>query len=127
MLYCPVLRINGSEDVRSVSCSDAEVQSTDDALPGLKNVPGVKRKLGGDLQDQEFTNYNTILSSKKRFTDLATNPTYDCTKTVKQNSLLGSSKSPCAVDGSLSKGFAELLSTPSCLQFDRETKVPYTL
>lgn len=107
-------------------------------VAGLKIFPGVKRKLGEDLQDQDITNFNAIMDCKRRHTDLAdkmvkqegyllTNPVYDSLETVKQNSPLGSSKSPCAVEGSLSKGFAELFSSLSCLQFDRETRVPYTL
>ncbi|GJZ80523.1 DCN1-like protein 2 isoform X1 [Tanacetum coccineum] len=133
-------RINGSQVARSLccNCDDSETQPIDDSLPGLKIFPGVKRKFDEDLQDQEFTNITTIMNAKRRHTDLAdtlvnregyppSNPTYDCTETVKQNNPTGTTKPPCAVEGSLSKGFAELFSSMSCLQFDRETRVPYTM
>ncbi|KVI02546.1 Defective-in-cullin neddylation protein [Cynara cardunculus var. scolymus] len=113
-------RINGSEDARSFGCSC-----------GLKIFPGAKRKLVENFEDQEFDKSNTVMNSKKRQTDFGQNlvnregypPTYDCVEIVKHNnSPLGSSK--CAVEGSLSKGFAELL---SCLQFDHERRVSYAL
>lgn len=89
----------------------------------------MKRKLGEDLQDQDFTNLNTIIMNpKKRRNDLehnlanreGSNPTYNCNETIKHNN-------HCAVEGSLSKGIAELFSSLSSLQFDRETRVPYSL
>ncbi|KAI3813220.1 hypothetical protein L1987_17939 [Smallanthus sonchifolius] len=116
-------RVNGSEDARNVccSCSDSEIQLIDESLPGLKIFPGVKRKLGDDLQDQEFTNLNTIVvNCKKRraeFENNLVNPTYNCNETIKHNN-------NCSVEGSLSKGIAELFSSLSSLQFDRETRVP---
>ncbi|KAK9052455.1 hypothetical protein SSX86_029084 [Deinandra increscens subsp. villosa] len=120
-------RVNGSEDARNnvCSCSDSE-QLIDDSLPGIKIFPGVKRKLGDDLHNQEFTNF---MNSKKKHTHLENNlvtrptsgnPMYNCNETVKHNH-------QCAVEGSLSKGIAELFSSMSSLQFDRETRVPYTL
>jgi DCN1-like protein 1/2 len=45
---------------------------------------------------------------------------------TKQNNSLGSMKSPCAVEGCLSRGFAGLFSTRSYLQLDRERRVSYT-
>lgn len=133
-------RINGSTVAHSLccNCGDSETQPIDDSLPGLKNFPGVKRKFGEDLQDQDYTNFNTIMNTKRRHTDFAdtlvnregcllTNSTYDCTETVKQNNPTGTTNPPCAVEGSLSKGFAEAFSSMSCLQFDRETRVPYTM
>jgi hypothetical protein len=39
---------------------------------------------------------------------------------------MGSTKSPCAVEGCLSRGFAGLFSTRSCLQLDRDRRVSYT-
>ncbi|XP_071694060.1 defective in cullin neddylation protein AAR3-like [Rutidosis leptorrhynchoides] len=123
-------RINGTKDARMVCCSciDSETQPVfDDSLPGMKIFPGVKRKLGEDLQDQDITKFNAITVCKRRHTDLVTNPTYDDSmENIKQSSQLGSSKSACAVEGSLSKGFAEIFSSLSNLQFDRETRVPYT-
>lgn len=46
----------------------------------------------------------------------------DSMETSRQNSPLCSSKSPCAVEGCLSKGFAGLLSTRSYVQFGRERR-----
>lgn len=124
-------RINGFEDPRSFHCScrDSEAQPIDDSLPGLKIFPGVKRKSGEDLEDQEFAaKFNTVMSSKKRHVDFGNKcegcrPTYDCIEIVKHdNSPLGPSK--CAVEGSLSKGFAELFSS---LPFDHERRVSYAL
>ncbi|KAL8200681.1 hypothetical protein R6Q57_012020 [Mikania cordata] len=128
-------RVNGSKEARNIccSCSDSETQLIDDSLPGIKIFPGVKRKYGDDLQDQEFINFNNtiIMNSKKRHTDvannlvnrdgcLASNPMYNCNETIKHNY-------QCAVEGNLSKGFAELFSSLSSSQFDCETRVPYTL
>ncbi|XP_076935071.1 defective in cullin neddylation protein AAR3-like [Bidens hawaiensis] len=99
-------RVNGYEDTRNVccSCSDSKTQPIDDSLPGLKIIPGVKRKYSNDLQNQELTNNNNtiIMHSKRRHTDLA---------------------NPCAIEGSLSEGIQELFSSLSSLQFDRETRV----
>ncbi|KAL5739070.1 hypothetical protein ACOSQ2_028250 [Xanthoceras sorbifolium] len=50
----------------------------------------------------------------------------NCMDIVKHNSPIGSSKSPCAVEGCLSKGFAGLFSTRSYLRFDRERRVSFT-
>ncbi|XP_076908488.1 defective in cullin neddylation protein AAR3-like, partial [Bidens hawaiensis] len=107
-------RVNGYEDTHNVccSCSGSETQPIDDSLPGLKIIPGVKRKYGDHLQNQELTNYNTIIMhSKRRHTDLANN----C-ETITHNN-------PCAIEGSLSEGIQELFSSLSSLQFDRETRV----
>lgn len=126
-------RINGSEDDRTFrcSCGDSEAQPINDSLPGLKIFSGVKRKSGEDFEDQEVVESNTVMSSKKRHTDFGQKlvnregcpPTYDCIEIVKHNNIpLGSSK--CAVEGSLSKGFAELFSS---LEFDHERRVSYAL
>lgn len=109
--------INGSEDNRSFGCScgDSESEPVVDSLPGLKILPGVKRKPGEELlQDEEFGDCNKIMNSKRRHTDFM------------EGCVLSNSPS-CAVEGSLSKGFAELFSGLSSLKFDRETRVPYTL
>lgn len=47
----------------------------------------------------------------------------DCTEMFKHNSSFGCSKSPCSVEGCLSKGFAGLLSGRPCLQFSGERRV----
>nr|XP_043606865.1 defective in cullin neddylation protein AAR3-like [Erigeron canadensis] len=122
-------RLKGSEDARSFSCGceDSEAQPIDDSLPGLKFFPGVKRKYGEDLQGQEFVDISDTMYIKRRHTDfanklvnqdgyLSSNSIYACTENLKEDSPLGSSKSLCAIEGSLSKGFAELFSGLSCLQ-----------
>ncbi|KAF3444801.1 hypothetical protein FNV43_RR14494 [Rhamnella rubrinervis] len=50
----------------------------------------------------------------------------DCMEMSRHNSPLNASKSPCAVEGCLLKGFAGLLSTHSCLEFDRKRGVSLT-
>ncbi|KAF7135430.1 hypothetical protein RHSIM_Rhsim08G0070200 [Rhododendron simsii] len=120
------------------SCGDSEAQLFEDPFPGLKIVPGLKRKSCEDLQRNEmestdkFVNSNFLPSSKRRhqFAKWGGNPhgkaSDDCSEIGKPNGLLGCSKSPCAVEGCLSKGFAGLFSGRSCLQFDRERGVSYT-
>lgn len=50
----------------------------------------------------------------------------DCMDTSRQSSpLCSSSKSPCAVEGCLSKGFAGLLSTRSYVQFGTERRASF--
>ncbi|XVE68153.1 hypothetical protein DITRI_Ditri09bG0046200 [Diplodiscus trichospermus] len=116
------------------SCGDSESQSCayEDTLPGLRVFPGLKRKLPGSLDDKmeysdsHFSNspdLNCTLSSKRsRLTahrsvnkedNLPQNSSDDCMEIVKHTSPRGSSKSPCAVEGCLSKGFAGLLSSRS--------------
>lgn len=48
------------------------------------------------------------------------------TEMVRHDSGVGCSKSPCAVEGCLSKGFAGLFSTPSFLGLDQERKASFT-
>lgn len=129
------------------NCGDSESQSCtfEDPLPGLKDTPGLKRKLSS-FQMEEMASSNAvfldsvsphfILNSKRsRLIDYRPlnwednppgNSASDGMDITKQNNSLGSMKSPCAVEGCLSRGFAGLFSTRSYLQLDRERRVSYT-
>jgi len=115
-------------------------------VAGLKEFPGLKRKLPEDLQQDDMESSPTVfphstdldpaLSFKRirltahKLAKLEDNPpgntTDDCMEIVRHNSPLCSSKSPFAVEGCLSKGFAGLFSTRACLQLDRERRVSFT-
>ncbi|KAJ6403570.1 hypothetical protein OIU84_015478 [Salix udensis] len=107
------------------NCGDTESQSCtfEDPLPGLKVTPGLKRKLSS-FQMEEMVSSDAVLldsispyfilnSKKSRLIDYRplnwedNSPGMDITK---QNNSLGSMKSPCAVEGCLSRGFAGLFS-----------------
>ncbi|KAK9272634.1 hypothetical protein L1049_003010 [Liquidambar formosana] len=141
-------RVTGSNDNLNFfcNCGDSEAQP-EDPLPGLKIFPGLKRKLLDDGSQRheasdtlflDSTNLDPILKSKKikqvfvadKPLNWGENPpgvaNGDCMEVVRHNGPLNSTKSPCAVEGCLSKGFAGLLSTRSCLQFNRERRVSYT-
>lgn len=138
-------RVSGSNKDPNLlcNCGDSESQSCvfEDPLPGLKVAPGLKRKLSS-LQNEEMESdyhlpdLNLISNSKRnglishRPLNLEDNPlgdsAGDCMEVIKQNSPMGSTKSPCAVEGCLSRGFAGLFSTRSYLQLDRERRVSYT-
>ncbi|KAK6129256.1 hypothetical protein DH2020_036965 [Rehmannia glutinosa] len=130
-------RIRGSAGTPNLfcNCGDSEPQQCEDTLSGLKNFPGSKRKLSSDMEmgqecsDDGHASSSSITNSKRRHlykpVNLGQNEVSN--GEVKQRSSpLGCTKSQCAVEGCLSKGFAELLSGHSCLQFDRDTRVPYT-
>lgn len=138
-------RVSGANDSPNFfcNCGDSESHSSvlEDSLPGLKEFPGLKRKLSEDLQRDEMESSTTLfphhtdldpaLSFKRiRLTKWEDNPagntTDDCMEIVRHNSPLCSSKSPCAVEGCLSKGFAGLFTTRAYLQFDRERRVSFT-
>ncbi|KAI3452296.1 hypothetical protein Pfo_008961 [Paulownia fortunei] len=137
-------RIGGSCGTPNLfcSCGDSEPQQCEDTLSGLKNFPGSKRKWGDNLQmGQEssdgYARSSCIANSKRRhlyFIEKSVNwgqnqvgnGEDDCVEIVKHSSPLGCTKSPCAVEGCLSKGFAGLLSSHSCLQFDQDRRVSYT-
>ncbi|KAA8530376.1 hypothetical protein F0562_005085 [Nyssa sinensis] len=137
-------RITGSNDSPNLfcHCGDSEAQPFEDSLPGLKTFPGLKRKPFEDFHMQELQSSDRsagssiILNSKRRHIFVANklnrednppeNATDDCMEIVRHNNTLGCSKSPCAVEGCLSKGFAGLFSSRSCLQFDSERSVSYT-
>lgn len=107
-------------------------------VTGLKNFPGLKRKSCGNLQRLEESSHgypgmDVIVNSKRRHTDFGNqsvhwteNQSHGYLEMVKANSPLNHSASPCAVEGCLSKGFAGLLSGPSCLQFNKERRTSYT-
>ncbi|KAG6656347.1 hypothetical protein CIPAW_04G016600 [Carya illinoinensis] len=141
-------RVSGTNDNANFfcNCGDLEFQSSelDDPLPGLKDFPGLKRKLPEDLQQDEMEPSTTrhphsidldpILSFKRiRLTchqpanwvdnPPGNNTTDDCMEIVRHNSPLCCSKSPCAVEGCLSKGFAGLFSTRGYLRLNRERRV----
>ncbi|KAG8659535.1 defective in cullin neddylation protein AAR3 [Manihot esculenta] len=142
-------RVSGSNKDTSFfcNCGDSESQSCvfEDPLPGLKVIPGLKRKLPS-LQNEEmdssgslfpdYTNLNLTPYSKRnrlisqRPLNWEDNPpgnsASDCMEITKHNSPMGSTKSVCAVEGCLSRGFAGLFSTRSYLQLDRERRVSYT-
>lgn len=82
--------------------------------------PGAKRKLDEDLQSQEFEAMDAFMISKRRHTYSTGKLVNGYTEHVKHN------KPPCAVEGCLSKGFAQLFSGRSYLQFDHENRVSYT-
>nr|GEZ26024.1 hypothetical protein [Tanacetum cinerariifolium] len=96
-------------------CRDPEVQ--------MEVFPGTKRKLDEDSQGQECEPMDAFMISKKRHIDLADNgrgyrqiiPTFNYMDHAKHNHPMGFFKHPCAVEGCLSKGFAELFSGRSLL------------
>lgn len=133
-------RIGGVDTISNsfCSCGDSGAQPFEDSFPGLKNFPGLKRKSCGSLERLEESSLGSpgmdmIVNSKKRHITFGNqsvhwteNQSHDCLEIVKANSPLNHSASPCAVEGCLSKGFAGLLSGPSCLQFDQEMRTSYT-
>ncbi|XP_060672487.1 defective in cullin neddylation protein AAR3 isoform X2 [Ziziphus jujuba] len=135
-------RVSGSNESPNFfcNCGDSESQLciSDDPLPGLKVFPGLKRKLPEDLEKDDLgslvnifpvsTNLNPPMSVKRGrlLSYKAANWGDDCTEMSRHNSPLSASKSLCAVEGCLSKGFAGLFSTRPCLQFDRDTGVSLT-
>lgn len=120
------------------SCADSGALPFEDSLPGLKNFPGLKRKSCGYLQRLEESSYGSpdmdvFVNSKRRHINFSNqsvhwteNQSQGYLEIAKANSPLNHSASPCAVEGCLSKGFAGLLSGPSCLQFDKERRTSYT-
>ncbi|KAF2313620.1 hypothetical protein GH714_012433 [Hevea brasiliensis] len=140
-------RVSGSNKDPNLfcNCGDSESQSCifEDPLPGLKVIPGLKRKWpslqnGVESSDFLFQGYNNLnLKSNSKRNKLISkkplnwednppgNSAGDCMEIINQNSPMGSSKSVCAVEGCLSRGFAGLFSTRSYLQLDRERRVSY--
>lgn len=133
-------RMSGSNDTADsfCKCGDSEAQPFDDPLTGFKIFPGLKRKLCEDEASDSFESSSMITNCKrrrcyfaekymKRGEDPDGNVKDDCMDILKyNNSQLDCSKSPCAVEGCLAKGFAGLLSSRSRLQFDRDRRVSYT-
>ncbi|CAA0828414.1 Domain of unknown function (DUF298 [Striga hermonthica] len=121
------------------NCGDSEPQQRVDSVPGLKIFPGSKRKSDDNMQMDEETSdeyavSNSTIKSTKRMhfylIENTVNGEDDRVGIIKHNYNncipLGGTKSVCAVEGCLAKGFAELLTNQSCLQFDRERRVSYT-
>nr|XP_027075450.1 uncharacterized protein LOC113699348 isoform X4 [Coffea arabica] len=120
------------------SCGDSDERPFDDSLPGSKSLPGLKRKLGDNLQKEHeslngYVHANGARLPKRRqliSADILFNcdencgsAADDCMETAKQNSALGCTKSPCSIEGCLSKGFAGLFSGRPYLQCNRHRGV----
>lgn len=128
-------RIGGADTISNsfCSCGDSGSQPFEDSFPGLKNFPGLKRKSCGEESSHGYPGMDVIVNSKRRHVDFGNqsvhwteNQSHGYLEMVKANSPLNHSASPCAVEGCLSKGFAGLLSGPSCLQFNEERRTSYT-
>ncbi|XP_050230411.1 defective in cullin neddylation protein AAR3 [Mercurialis annua] len=138
-------RVSGSNKASNFfcNCGDSEPQSCEfeEPLPGLKVTPGLKRKFPScQNEDIEFLDSHSdrnLMSNSKRNRLVIQRPfnqeenppgnsSSECMEIMKQNSPAGCTKSPCAVEGCLSKGFAGLLSTRTYLQLDGERRVSYT-
>ncbi|KAK2351917.1 DCN1 protein [Trifolium repens] len=113
------------------NCGDPESLS----VPGLKSFAGLKRKLAEEASKDDMEcsylseDMNASNCKKSRAygvvdleDNLQGNAPEECMETSRQSSPLCSSKSQCAVEGCLSKGFAGLLSTSSYMQFGRERR-----
>ncbi|KAM7516774.1 hypothetical protein LguiA_006357 [Lonicera macranthoides] len=121
-------RITGSDGSALLSCNcvDSKGQPLEEPLPGLKIVPGLKRKSWEDFKVQEPDASGSSSFPKRRLCYFADNLVkHESMEIVKHSSsnsnsmVAGSSKSSCAVEGCLSKGFAGLFSGRSCLRFGR--------
>ncbi|CAN4079385.1 unnamed protein product [Withania somnifera] len=133
-------RIGGVDTISNsfCTCADSGALLFEASLPGLKNFPGLKRKSCGNLPSLEESSYGSpgmdmCVNSKRRHINFGNqsvhwseNQSQGTLEIAKANSPLNHSASPCAVEGCLSKGFAGLLSGPSCLQFDKERRTSYT-
>ncbi|KAL8471603.1 hypothetical protein ACS0TY_029016 [Phlomoides rotata] len=131
-------RVRGPDPNCFCNCgdSDSEHQQGDTTSSGLTNIPGSKRKLAGHLQMDTFASSSSYANSKKRINlfgnsgnwgqDQVNSGEDDFVGIAKQSSPLDCAKSPCSVEGSLSKGFAGLLSGQSCSKFDQDRRVSYT-
>ncbi|XP_058736407.1 defective in cullin neddylation protein AAR3 [Vicia villosa] len=118
------------------NCGDPESLS----IPGRKSFAGLKRKLTEEARKDYMECAD--LSEEMNLSNCKRGRSYgvaDCEEdnpqgnntleesmdTSRQNSPLCSSKSQCAVEGCLSKGFAGLLSTSSYVQFGRERRASF--
>ncbi|XP_004491813.1 defective in cullin neddylation protein AAR3 isoform X2 [Cicer arietinum] len=116
------------------NCGDPESLSCvlEEPISGLKSFTGLKRKFAEETRKDDMDYSNTCdddmnSSNCKKIRaygvdDWENNPQEECMETSRQSS---SSKSPCAVEGCLSKGFAGLLSTSSYVQFRRERRASF--
>ncbi|XP_039008277.1 uncharacterized protein LOC120136251 [Hibiscus syriacus] len=131
-------RISGSNKDSNVFCCCVDLDSQscayEESLPGLSVYPGMRRKLlechddEMESSDPHFLNSSDLNCSlnTKRSRLIAhrsvhkedippQNSSNDCMEIVKHSSTMCCSKSPCAIEGCLSRGFAGLLS--SCSYF----------
>ncbi|XP_017238104.1 defective in cullin neddylation protein AAR3 isoform X3 [Daucus carota subsp. sativus] len=128
-------RLKGSNDVpnSNCSCGDVEAQPT-----GLKSFPGLKRKTDYINQqemdiDDNFASYDICkrrnIGIVNKLWTPADNVQLDSIDEYLENNIkqstspLRGSKSPCAVEGCLAKGFAGLFSSQSRVPFGRERRV----
>lgn len=101
--------------------------SFNESRPGLRNLPGWKRKV--EPNSYKFGNFELRPKCNKRrrhgyVVGQMEKCVEDCMDIVKQhNGTFGCLKSPCAIEGCLSEGFAELL---SCNAPGSKTRVSYT-
>lgn len=137
-------RVTGTSNNTNFHCTCDDSESHDDPLPGLKSYHGLKRKFSDDftrvseglsetcIEDTSHDHWSVISKRRQRanlssaFEDSPlTDTPDDYMENVRHSSPLGS-KSPCAVEGCLSKGFAGLFSGRSYLPYNRERRVSYT-
>ncbi|XP_062106644.1 defective in cullin neddylation protein AAR3 [Humulus lupulus] len=136
-------RVSGSNENRNFSCNcgDSETESgvCDDSLPGLKNFPGLKRKTLDDLGKDDLgslitifpdsTNLNPVMSLKRnrsityRPANWEDDDFMDITR-CNNSQLNASTKSPCAIEGCMSKVVAGGIfpTTRSCLRVKQEAR-----
>ncbi|KAL5722833.1 hypothetical protein ACHQM5_006304 [Ranunculus cassubicifolius] len=114
---------------RSCNCTDSESEECkpDNSFPGLKLFSGSKRKSSAEFLNSQSRSELMFHCKRNRTTEMINkprdDPIDDQMEIVKHGSLLGPSKnSPCAIERSLSEGFAGLLSSGSCLQFDQKPR-----
>uniref|UniRef100_A0A7N0ZZ79 Defective in cullin neddylation protein n=1 Tax=Kalanchoe fedtschenkoi TaxID=63787 RepID=A0A7N0ZZ79_KALFE len=130
---------------KKVNFSEVQSCTYEDPLPGLKILPGLKRKFLHDFENHSLSgpdciSPNSIIPvsvvhakrSKENSVggkcagtaEILSGPVFhSCSGYTKQNNSSKPSKSPCAVEGCLSRGFAELHSDSSGLQFQQERRV----
>ncbi|KAH6830406.1 defective in cullin neddylation protein [Perilla frutescens var. hirtella] len=134
-------RVRGPRRNSFCNCDELETQQGEITSSGLRNFPGSKRRLWGDnflMAQAPCASPISDASSKRRHIYLVENSVKwgqnevsggndDSVGVVKHTSTtLDCTKSPCSVEGCLSKGFAGLLSGHSCLNFEHDRRVPYT-
>ncbi|KAG4173614.1 hypothetical protein ERO13_A11G069700v2 [Gossypium hirsutum] len=123
-------RISGSNRDSNAFCccvdSEPQLCAYEDTLPGLRVFPGMKRKLlechddemeSSDSHLSDTPDLNCSLNSKRSrliaHRLVTPDASDDCMEVAKHSSPVCCSKSPCAIEGCLSKGFAGLLSSYS--------------
>lgn len=108
-------------------CGDSDSQSLEDPLSRFSSLTCLKRRLCDQLEENNsvggFTMSKRRQISRGVYVHYEDNAAVECTEMFKHNSSFGCSKSPCSVEGCLSKGFAGLLSCRPCLQFSGERRV----